>query len=829
MTLLERAGLRNRLRAALRAKALVYVHAAPGYGKTTLVDAALRGVPVAVARYDAAPWDAGAFVVPLVEAVRRTRPDFGRRTLALAETNAPMGRLGVTFAADLAHVPDELLIVVDDAHALGDDFGPFVDGALRTLPETVGWLVVSRAPAPFGIADLLLRDRAAVFTEDDLRFSAAEVADLARQFAPGNGAAALESLVQKTEGWPAGVALSLRTQTPSVALADGAFPAAGAFLVEQLVRGFSAGEVAALEAAAVHEVVDDETLDGEFVPEVRTALDDLARRGAMVSRTSAQALRVHPMLRDVVIERIRRRDGPAAIRALHARAASHYGSRGAIGATLFHLESAGNGELIRTLIRRIGSDAIVRGYGDRVRGLIARMQENGVDDAVLAAYIDGWIAKTRGRADRRERFAEALALADASGDVPLGFAARLETVEYDLSRGLPVERDTIDDLLARAGGLGPAEMAAAAIRAGWDAVLRAEPERSLALVDVFAGLEWPVVRHALVPLRAYALTLLGRFADAEREMTVLLESLHDADSLALRGRMLVWSARLALLRGETQAAWDDIREADRTGGPFLAGSETAAFAITLAQSALDHGDIDVAERATGQARAFAPSAWYERDRVRVPALAALYTARVAALRDGPAAALALADAALADGAATYAPALATDAVAHAARLHAPLRARIDVAVRAIRDAELADASDAAGRATAAAILTRIDPGVSARLPVLDAPPFGLLVSARAGVLAGPRFEQALFADERPAAAPATSPHERLTAREAEILELLAQGLTNKEIAQRFVLSPRTVETHVARILGKVGVNSRSRAIAAYVRKSTDGHVGLARL
>jgi DNA-binding NarL/FixJ family response regulator len=394
---------------------------------------------------------------------------------------------------------------------------------------------------------------------------------------------------------------------------------------------------------------------------------------------------------------------------------------------------------------------------------------------------------------------------------------------------VPVERRAVDDLLARAAALGAADAAAAAIRAGWDAVLRGEPERSLALVEPFAVLDSAVVRNALAPLRAYAFTLLGRFAAAEREMTGLLESLQDADSLALRGRMLVWSARLALLRGDTQTAWDDSREADRTGAPFLAGSETAAFAITLAQCALDHGDPGVAELAIAQARQFAPSAWYERDRVRVPALAAQYEARVRSLRDGPAAALAAAEAALAIGAGTFAPALASDAAAYAARASGPLRARIDAAVQAIRDAVPADASDAVALASAADVLVRIDPGTGARLPAPAASAFAMLIAARPAAAGGPRFEQTLFAAETPVAASDTSVHERLTAREAEILELLALGLTNKEIAQRFVLSPRTVETHVARILGKVGVNSRSRAIAAYIRKSTDGRVGLARL
>jgi DNA-binding NarL/FixJ family response regulator len=59
----------------------------------------------------------------------------------------------------------------------------------------------------------------------------------------------------------------------------------------------------------------------------------------------------------------------------------------------------------------------------------------------------------------------------------------------------------------------------------------------------------------------------------------------------------------------------------------------------------------------------------------------------------------------------------------------------------------------------------------------------------------------------------------LSDREAEVLRHLGDGLTDREIAERLSISPRTVETHVGSVLRKLGVKNRAQAARRYLESS----------
>ena len=79
-----------------------------------------------------------------------------------------------------------------------------------------------------------------------------------------------------------------------------------------------------------------------------------------------------------------------------------------------------------------------------------------------------------------------------------------------------------------------------------------------------------------------------------------------------------------------------------------------------------------------------------------------------------------------------------------------------------------------------------------------------------------RLVQRLVEDLRHAPMPSDDPAlAELSEREAEVLALLSDGLTDRQIAESLTISPRTVETHVSNILHKMGVKNRAEAAGRY--------------
>ncbi|HLM29055.1 MAG TPA: response regulator transcription factor, partial [Acidimicrobiales bacterium] len=80
-----------------------------------------------------------------------------------------------------------------------------------------------------------------------------------------------------------------------------------------------------------------------------------------------------------------------------------------------------------------------------------------------------------------------------------------------------------------------------------------------------------------------------------------------------------------------------------------------------------------------------------------------------------------------------------------------------------------------------------------------------------------RVDQLRAVERRLGLGPEPSGPDALTPREREVIRLLAEGLTNSQLAERLFISPRTAAVHVSNILAKLGMSSRTEVAAWAVR------------
>jgi ATP/maltotriose-dependent transcriptional regulator MalT len=291
--------------------------------------------------------------------------------------------------------------------------------------------------------------------------------------------------------------------------------------------------------------------------------------------------------------------------------------------------------------------------------------------------------------------------------------------------------------------------------------------------------------------RAQLLQVRGEWEQVERDLALVVEQLADfevevvAEAHYVRGEVLRLRgdldsaerayrdahtlgrdpqpglAALALARGRAAAAWASARAALEGVDDPLRRAPLLPFGTEAAAAV---GDVEAAETLTAE----------------LERLAAVYgTAGFAAQ-----AATARGRAELAAGRAGDAVPALRNAVSRWRHLHAPL----EVAV---------------ARELLAAAFSRLGDDDAARLEREAA----AAARARLGV--------------PPAAGPARAPrNDGLSPREAEVLGLVADGLSNSEIAAQLVLSVRTVERHLATVYGKLGLRGRA-ARAAAVRHVLD--------
>jgi DNA-binding NarL/FixJ family response regulator/tetratricopeptide (TPR) repeat protein len=454
-----------------------------------------------------------------------------------------------------------------------------------------------------------------------------------------------------------------------------------------------------------------------------------------------------------------------------------------------------------------GNMAAANGWMARAEGLLAEVEE---------CVGHGWLTLTRAPftsdASERERLATAaLAIARRFGDVELEFDALALMGETYVASGRVVEGMTLLDQAMAAVSAGEvvgieavSEIYCHLLGACEQTVDVMRAEQWMALVDRFV-----VWSHFVPPVCQMhyggILIATGRWAEAEKELLAAIRAF-ETGYRGMRAAPVVRLAELRVRQGR-------LEEAER----LLEGSEWHPSARrSLAAIALARGDLALAEERARMCLA----AEDPPTPACAPLLQLLLDVQLA--RDDLGAARETLD---------RLERLAALPHAHAGAYARFAAARIGAAERDARAAPQLQAAVASFSALGLPLEAARAQLALARAVASEAPD-AAVAEAR---LARAAFERMGAARDADAAAEllrvlgatgrgAPRREGPLTRRETEVLRLVAAGLSNGEIGARLFISRRTAEHHVASILSKLGLRSRTEAAAYAVRELPEGPV-----
>lgn len=841
-------------------RALTLVSATAGFGKTTLVSQWLTAParPFAWLTLDDDDNAPARFFAHLISALQTLRPGLGAAALDLFQ-NDPLVSPETVFNAllnDIAACPSEILLVLDDYHLVTE---PQIHQALTYWldhsPSTFHLVLISRVDPPLPLARWRVRNWLVELRASDLVFTPEEAAEFLNTVCQLDlSPAQILALEQRTEGWIAGLQLAALALQVPLSRAN----------VDEFIENFAGNDRYVFDYLAQEVIQQQDDRTRNFLLETSLldrlcaglcqAVTGLADAQVVLERLERENLftvaldherawyRYHHLFAEF-LRHILRQTQPARIPELHRRAAAWCETHELCEQAIEHWLAAGDYERAAELIEQQLASRLEHTRARRGLGWLERLPAVVRDAHPRLALAELWSLLLTGQFERAEQQLPAVAarlqdpveiaqidalrslFVGLRGDRARGlelaqqayakpasddpFARGLNALNlgtaYLFNGQLEMARRILDDAytLQRSVGNDTLAVVAATTRADVDA-LRGELERAAASHQ---GLLEELERKGKADLPFAHAARVG-LADIEREWNWLAQAqarlqpalLDSSDTFAPVHAFLV-AARIACALHDYDRSQEMLDRAAAAARRFPLPFFVAQIAAQQGELMLARGHLDAAAR-WAETRRLGESD--ELDLTREFEYIVFAQLRLAQERTAAALELSRRIAAAAES---------------GGRIPHLILAEALMALVQARRGE----SDVA-QVTLHRALERAEPeGYIRSFANYGAPMRELLLSLHA-TLDSRNGNAALAAyinrllDAIPAAVSETllaaAPLDPLLSeREREILVLLAQGLSNNDIAGRLVLTPGTVKWHVNNIYTKLDVHNRTQAAA----------------
>ena len=833
---------------------LSLVSAPAGFGKTTLVSDWIAGCgrPVAWLSLDEGDGDLGRFLTYLIAALQTVAPGIGEGILAVLQSPQPPP-LESTLTAllnDIATIPRDVVLVLDDYHVL--DAQP-VDDALaflvEHLPPQLHLVIATREDPALPLARLRARGQLTELRGADLRFTPSEAAEfLDRVMNLDLSADEIATLEARTEGWIAGLqlaAISLQGRA-DVAGFIASFGGSNRFVLDYLVEEVLERQSEPVRAFLLRTSILDR-LCGPLCDAVlldtsasgQETLEYLERANLFIVPLDNERrwYRYHHLFADLLRQRRQQSEvSSGAVDDDHLRASAWFEANGLDVEAFQHAAAGHEVERAERLVEGGGMPLHFRGALVPILRWLESLPTTLLDarPSLWVTYAQVLLSSGRNTGIEPKLQAAERALQDARmDDRTRDLVGRIASVRAFLVWD-PHQTETIIAQSRRAlDYLHPDNLpfrTAAALSLGHAYVLlgdRSGARQALAEVTATSAASGNTIYEILGSIG------LGFLQEADIQLGLAVETYRHAIELAAGLPFpFVCEAHLGLARVHYQ--WNDLDGARQQGEQSLQLAQQiadtdrpVACEVLLARLALARGDA--AEAAAILAEA--DRATRQHDFVlQVPEVAAAQVLAFLRLGDVAAAAhvaqahelpLSQARVHLAQGHPTAALAVLEPhrrRMAEKAWADQELMALVLLAVAVDAQGEEARAVELLDEALALS-----EPGGFIRIFVDEGAPMARLLYRAMSQSLHPDYVRHLLAafpaSGREQAAPSRAAAaaiglaEPLSSRELEVLDLIAAGLTNQQVAVRLYVSLHTVKSHARNIYAKLGVSSRTQAAA----------------